>query len=279
MGREDVTREMCNTWKSDRLIASIILSEHLGQLVGNVMGWPSVRIAQDDLIWKPPCQPKTVVGFHQDSAYISSQFEPYENNSVTVWIALDDADVETGCVEYVAGSHQWRPLKHLERQSSVTNEGVIMKESAVFHTCDAETYRHSLPNNEGANAEPVPVKEGYAIFHHQDVWHGSGPNQSATKHRRALVGHYIRGDIEFRGNGGENFYQRPHFECRFDSLYLLSLTDSTSCTPWGNTSYIYGRYKRYKSTQVDESFFPITFAVDGCGQARTPWIDHFLKKH
>jgi len=115
MGREDVTREMCNTWKSDRLIASIILSEHLGQLVGNVMGWPSVRIAQDDLIWKPPCQPKTVVGFHQDSAYISSQFEPYENNSVTVWIALDDADVETGCVEYVAGSHQWRPLKHLER--------------------------------------------------------------------------------------------------------------------------------------------------------------------
>ena len=34
------------------------------------------------------------VGYHQDSAYISDQFEPRDENSVTVWIALDDADQE-----------------------------------------------------------------------------------------------------------------------------------------------------------------------------------------
>lgn len=108
ISRDDVTREMCNTWKSDRLLASILLAESMGQLVANVMGWSSVRIAQDDLLWKPPGHANgTVVGFHQDSAYISSQFEPYENNSVTVWIALDDADEETGCLQYVAGSHKW----------------------------------------------------------------------------------------------------------------------------------------------------------------------------
>jgi ectoine hydroxylase-related dioxygenase (phytanoyl-CoA dioxygenase family) len=107
---------MCNVWKSDRLIASIILQESLGKLVSEIMGWPSVRIAQDDLIWKPPCvdtnalnnsSNNSVVGFHQDSAYISNQFEPQDNNSVTVWMALDDADEETGCVQYVPGSHLW----------------------------------------------------------------------------------------------------------------------------------------------------------------------------
>lgn len=30
--------------------------------------------------------------------YISQNFRPLENNSVTVWIALDDADEETGVV-------------------------------------------------------------------------------------------------------------------------------------------------------------------------------------
>jgi hypothetical protein len=120
ISRDNVTREMCNVWKSDRLIASIVLSEDMGRMVANIMGWESVRIGQDDLIWKAPVSNNhaespsstTTVGFHQDSVYISNQFEPYENSSVTVWMALDDASKETGCVEYVPGSHLWRPLKH-----------------------------------------------------------------------------------------------------------------------------------------------------------------------
>ena len=32
------------------------------------------------------------------SRYISQNFVPVEENSVTVWIALDDADAETGVV-------------------------------------------------------------------------------------------------------------------------------------------------------------------------------------
>lgn len=109
---------MCNVWKSDRLVASIILQESLGKLVAQIMDWPSVRIAQDDLIWKPPCistiDNNSVVGFHQDSAYISSQFEPCENNSVTVWMALDDTDEETGCVQYAVGSHKkWKVSEYV----------------------------------------------------------------------------------------------------------------------------------------------------------------------
>ena len=34
----------------------------------------------------------------QPIRYISENFRPLENNSVTVWIALDDADEETGVV-------------------------------------------------------------------------------------------------------------------------------------------------------------------------------------
>lgn len=108
LSRDDVTREMCNTWKCDRLIASVILCETIGEMVSRITGWSSVRIAQDDLIWKPPGQQKTTVGHHQDGTYISEQFVPRENNSVTVWIALDDVTEEMGCVEYAVGSHLWQ---------------------------------------------------------------------------------------------------------------------------------------------------------------------------
>jgi hypothetical protein len=49
-------REMCNSWKSSRCIASIVLNEELGKFIAQVMEWYSVRIGQDDLVWKPPAE-------------------------------------------------------------------------------------------------------------------------------------------------------------------------------------------------------------------------------
>ena len=46
--------------------------------------------------------------------------------------------------------------------------------------------------------------------------------------------------------------------------------------PWGSTSYIYGKYKRYNSVDVDESFFPIIYATEGSGKSRTQWIDKYV---
>ena len=83
----NAARAICNSWKSNRCIASVVLNKELGEFVAKVMGWESVRIAQDDLVWKPPSSScaddnkkqhtitriDTVV-FHQDSVYISVQF-------------------------------------------------------------------------------------------------------------------------------------------------------------------------------------------------------------
>ena len=54
VSRNDAAREMFNPCKSSRAIASIVFQEQLGQFVAGVMGWDSVRIAQDDIVWKPP---------------------------------------------------------------------------------------------------------------------------------------------------------------------------------------------------------------------------------
>ena len=270
ISKEHAAREICNAWKSDRTIASVVLNEDVGRLVADVMGWDSVRIAQDDLVWKPPSQLQArsaqridTVGFHQDSAYISTQFEPYDCNSVTLWMALDDATEENGCVEYAVGSHKWRPLLHHSEGSEIEKQGKSGSGSEIsaFHSADGTSYRNGISAaahlakcaNPLETIEAAPVKEGHAIFHHQDVWHGSGPNMSTHRHRRALVGHYIRGDVSFVQSKGQ---QKG---------------------PYGNSSYIYGRYRRYNSVEVDDSFFPVIYGLGGGNNlSRTEWIDEFI---
>jgi hypothetical protein len=158
-------------------------------------------------------------------------------------------------------------------------------ESPSFHGGSPETYQGSLPRP-NATVMSVPVSQGHAIFHHQDIWHGSGPNRSTTQHRRALVGHYLRGGVHFKQDStgemkaSESLYQTY---CVVYSINLFTYTISLSYkgtppkTPWGQVSYIYGRYRRYQSVEVDESFFPIVYASPGQGQQRTVWLDEYIQ--
>ena len=86
-------REICNGWKSDSQIQQMVLDERFGKLACQLLGCPSARVAQDSLIWKPAGA--GTVTWHQDAPYISHQFAPVCDNSITVWCALDDADAET----------------------------------------------------------------------------------------------------------------------------------------------------------------------------------------
>ncbi|KAL3942600.1 MAG: hypothetical protein SGBAC_003232 [Bacillariaceae sp.] len=265
ISRPDATREICNAWKSSRTIASIVLNERLGEFIANIMGWDSVRIAQDDIVWKPP-QPMPLtqldyipqrridtVGFHQDSAYISTQFTPYDNNSVTLWIALDDADKENGCLEYAVGSHLWRPVVHKKKDTGGESN------TSAFHGTNEKSYKstidiaHAIANNVEAQTKEIraaPVSAGHAVLHHQDTWHGSGPNTSEVRHRRALVAHFLRGDVKF-------------------------VEDDSGLPPFGSSSYIYGRYKRYQCVEVDETYFPIIYSKQDCDQKRTEWLNDY----
>ena len=182
ISKPDAFREIVNAWKSDDAVAAVALDAAIGKRAAELMGWRGARLAQDDVLWKPPgaCG----VSYHTDGKYISDNFTPRDDNSVTVWIALDAADETTGVVEYARGSHKW------ERAST----------KASFH--------------DGAGADPVAraaaaagvevvvdrheVPSCSAVFHHQDVWHGSAANVSPDRPRRALGLHYIRDDVKFR---------------------------------------------------------------------------------
>ena len=104
-------------------------------------------------------------------------------------------------------------------------------DKADFHGCHENTYRSSLPPD--AEICFVPVRQGHAVVHHQNVWHGSGPNLSPHKDRRALVGHYLRGDVQFLDEGGGKFFLRLVFTLFYSTaLTLISCprVRTESCT-------------------------------------------------
>lgn len=217
-------REIVNAWKSDTTVAHIARDEGIGYLIADLMSWKAgCRLGQDDVLWKPPGAGG--VGWHQDSAYISDQFMPLENNSVTVWIALDDADEETGVVQYAKGSHKWtcqhNGALYSSRESSFHGSSHEADPLVAVRTAAKRAGVQDL----GISSLSVPI--GGAILHHQNVWHGSGPNISSTRHRRALALHLLRKDVVFRSS------PKP--------------------------DYIYGRYQIGTSNQVDHSFFPVIY--------------------
>jgi hypothetical protein len=107
---------------------------------------------------------------------------------------LDNTDIPNiGTIEYAKGSHLI--------SSPITQNHEI---ASGFHTAESESensYRSPFLQYPGKdypeeNFIKVPATAGSVVFHHQDVWHGSGPNISENP-RRAVVSHLINGDVRF----------------------------------------------------------------------------------
>lgn len=189
-----LTRQICNGWKADRLIASVVLDARLGEAVARLAGWPGARVVQDNVLWKPPGARS--LGFHRDNAYLA-WYTPRQMFSC--WIALDDTTASGGTVELARGSHRWP---------------AGADPTGVFHAPD--DYRATVTAAAAAagaelDIAAVEVAAGGGAFHHGWAWHGSGPNRSG-RHRRSLVLHCASSEARFNragfGEGNGPVYSR-----------------------------------------------------------------------
>jgi ectoine hydroxylase-related dioxygenase (phytanoyl-CoA dioxygenase family) len=214
---EDRTRQLCNAWKSDNVVAAQVLSERTGRLAAQLMGYRGVRILQDNMLWKPPRT--KAIGFHQDSSY-ADYLEPPE--MVTCWISLHDTEADAGPLEFVRGSHTW-PKAPPERTQ--------------FHAPDdwLAGVRAAAPDGNEPETVAVVVKAGGGSFHHGLTWHGSAPNRSASVARMALVSHLIPVEARFHATNVDVTYSR--YRRRGDlaldeSFFPVIWTASGYRTPW-----------------------------------------------
>ncbi len=136
-------------------------------IVQALIGAP-ISLYADQALLKPP-RYGSEKPFHQDNAYF--RVEP-DDAVVTCWAALDDADVENGCMHYIPGSQRLGRVDHtlIENTPHLVPEGVDPR-----------------------SAVAVPIGAGGCIFHHSLILHMSPPNRT-DRWRRAFVAHFVRSD-------------------------------------------------------------------------------------
>jgi phytanoyl-CoA hydroxylase len=131
---------------------------------------PNVKMMQSMLFIKSEGKPGQA--WHQDEAHI-----PTRDRSLTaVWIALDDATIENGCLWVIPGSHRSGVLHPVREQNDPRFD------------CTQEAYDFGYREDD---AVPVELPAGAALVFDGYLLHRSLPNTANHGMRRALVNHYM----------------------------------------------------------------------------------------
>ncbi|WP_171131411.1 MULTISPECIES: phytanoyl-CoA dioxygenase family protein [unclassified Ruegeria] len=140
------------------LAAGIALDPRILDVVEGILG-PDLLLWSAEFFIKEP-KTKQIVGMHQDLTYWGMGETP---DQVTAWVALSPATVESGCMDFVAGSHKNPILPHNDTFSD-TNLLSRGQEVAVDVAEDDKTH--------------IELRPGQMSLHHGLTIHGSGPNTS-----------------------------------------------------------------------------------------------------
>lgn len=165
-------------------VRRLMLDTRLGQMVSDLAGIDGVRIWHDQALIKPPFGNPT--GWHLDNPYWS-----FANpDSLSIWIALDDATLGNGCMWYLPGTH---------RSATAENAGIGHNMADLFR---------NYPRWREIESVACPCPAGSAVFHNGWVAHGAGANMT-NRPRRAMTCAYMPIGSTF--NGQQNVLSNDYF--------------------------------------------------------------------
>lgn len=148
-----------------------VLDQRLNACMTGLLGAEPYTV-QTMIYFKPPGARGQAL--HQDNFYLRAQ----PGTCLAAWLALDRCDEANGCMQVVPGSHRWPILCTEKADTSVSFTDV------------------TVPLPPGTDVQPVIMEPGDVLFFNGALVHGSYPNTTTDRFRRALIGHYIEGSAE-----------------------------------------------------------------------------------
>jgi phytanoyl-CoA hydroxylase len=172
--------QIVDIWKASEAFRKVVTDSRLGEAVAEMMGADEVRLWHDQIQYKP-AQVGGVNNWHQDAPYWPCLSQ---GDAMTVWLALDDADEDNGCMRMVPGSQAWgNTIKF------------VHSEMGDFYNPATEYQGKPL------EVRSARVPAGSVHYHHSFTYHGSG-NNTCGRPRRALAMHFITEKTTYVEKGG-----------------------------------------------------------------------------
>lgn len=166
--------QMINLWQTNEKMRHIMLDERIGKIAATLAGWSGTRIWHDQALTKRPWANPT--SWHLDTPFWSFS----DRRALSIWVALDDATYENGCLYFIPGSY---------RDTTFENPGIGKNMDAIF-----EFY----PQFKKSKSVAVPMKAGSCSFHNGLTIHGAGANMT-NGFRRAMTCAYMPDGAIFNG--------------------------------------------------------------------------------
>lgn len=180
-----VFTQRLNLWKLSETVKRYMLSPALGQMAARLAGIEGIRVWHDQALIKEPFGNATA--WHLDNPYWSF----FSRDSISIWIALEDATPFNGCMYFIPGTHQL---------ATFDNVGIGQNMADLFAV---------YPAMGKIDPVPVPMKAGDCSFHNGLVAHGAGANMTRGR-RIAMTCAYMPEGSVF--NGQRNILPKDYFE-------------------------------------------------------------------
>jgi len=164
---------------------ALMLDQRLGRVAATLAGVDGIRIWHDQALFKPPFGNPT--GWHLDNPYWSFS----SRDALSIWVALDDATRDNGCLYYVPGTH---------KTATWQNAGIGKNQGDLFKV---------YPQWREIGTVGCPCPAGSAVFHNGLCAHGAGANMT-NRPRRAMTCAYMPDGETF--NGTRNILPEDYFK-------------------------------------------------------------------
>jgi ectoine hydroxylase-related dioxygenase (phytanoyl-CoA dioxygenase family) len=166
--------QLLNLWQTNDKVKELMFDERIGEMAAKLAGVDGIRIWHDQALFKRPWANPTA--WHLDTPFWSFS----DRKALSIWVALDDATLENGCLYFIPGSF---------KQTTYENKGIGKNMDGIFQV---------YPQFAKTSPFVATMKAGTCSFHNGLTIHGAGANMTPG-FRRAMTCAYMPDGNVFNG--------------------------------------------------------------------------------
>lgn len=171
---EQIFIQKVNLWRRHPAVREFVLCKRFGGLAARLSGLPT-RVWHDQALFKEPRE-GAKTPWHQDAHYWPHQDR---KDQISIWIALQDATIENGCMSFIPGT------QHVENLGRID-------------LADPQNIFDLAPEFKGIKPRTIELKAGSCTFHNGLTFHYAGPNKS-ERMREAFAVLYMPDGTKYDG--------------------------------------------------------------------------------
>jgi phytanoyl-CoA hydroxylase len=166
--------QLLNLWQTNDSVRELMLDQRIGKIAAQLSGVDGIRIWHDQALIKRPWANPTA--WHLDTPFWSFS----DSRAISIWVALDDATLENGCLFFMPGSHKLTSFDKITIGRNM--DGIFEK----------------YPQLKNSKTIASPMKAGSCSFHNGLIVHGANANMTSG-FRRAMTCAYMPDGNTFNG--------------------------------------------------------------------------------